>query len=125
VGGRSILRGGIDSLRAGHLTGLHALGADVHALDVTVQDGGDLLDVRTEHTVRHAVRVAHVATRGRALAAYSTYLGHDVLLVTRAATPADGCLHKARGIVTRLGFDEQGRMGRSTLISSAILHDVI
>ena len=45
-------------LRANYLAGLHALGAHVDALDVAVDDSGDLLDVRTEHAVRHPVRVA-------------------------------------------------------------------
>ena len=57
-------------LRAGDLAGLHALGADVGLADMAlgVLDG-DLLDVGTEPTVRHAVGMADVTTGNGALTA--------------------------------------------------------
>lgn len=63
-------------LSAFDLAGFHALGAYVCLLDLAVHLDGDLLHVRTEYTVRHAVRMADVASGNRRLTADFTYLGH-------------------------------------------------
>jgi len=75
-GGRVADLGAGVALGARHLAGLHALGADVGSLHMSVDHSGDLLDVGPKHTRGHAVRVAHVATRGRALAANCADLRH-------------------------------------------------
>ena len=50
-------------LRAGDLAGLHAAGADVGLADVALLVADrDLLHVRTEHAVGHAMRVADATT---------------------------------------------------------------
>jgi hypothetical protein len=65
-----------DALCASDLAGLHALGADLHPLDVTVDDSRDLLDVGTEDTVGHPVRVADVTARHGVLATDFADLRH-------------------------------------------------
>lgn len=63
-------------LSALDLTGFHALGAHVRLFDPAVHLDGDLLHIGTEYTVRHAVRMADVASGNRRLTADFTYLGH-------------------------------------------------
>ncbi len=64
-------------LRALHLAGLHAAGAHVGLANVTLfVPDRDLLHVRTEHAVGHAVRVADAAPSSGGLAANFTNLRH-------------------------------------------------
>lgn len=60
-GGFGVAAGG-RRLCALDLASLHALGAHIGLLDLAVQLNGDLLYVRAEHTVGHAMRVADVAS---------------------------------------------------------------
>ena len=65
------------ALGALYLAGLHALRADVGTLNLSVHLDGDLLDVRTEGTVAHAMRVADATTSNRCLTADLAYFGHS------------------------------------------------
>ena len=73
--------GGERRLGALDLAGLHARGADVgltHAA-LRVLDR-DLLHVRTEHTIRHAMGVADATTSNRGLTANFANLRHSYQL---------------------------------------------
>lgn len=59
------------------VTSLEALGAYVSTLDLAIELDGDLLDVRTEGTIRDAMRVADVTTSARCFTADLTYFGHS------------------------------------------------
>lgn len=59
------------------VTRLEALGANVSTLDLTIELDGDLLDVRTEGTIRNAMRVADVTTSARCFTTDLTYFGHS------------------------------------------------
>ena len=81
-------------LRAGNLAGLHAFGADVLLVHRAVLlDDGHLLDVRTEHTVGDAVRVADGTTRLRSLTANFANLRHNHSL--HYYQISSGCKRKA------------------------------
>ena len=71
-------------LRAGDLAGLHAAGADVGLADVALLVADrDLLHVRTEHAVGHAMRVADAtARRGRLTANFANlrHSSHSIML---------------------------------------------
>lgn len=70
-------------LRAHDLAGLHALGADVGLADMAVRLANrDLLHVRAEDAVRHAMRVADVAAGNGMLAADFTNSRHTDHSVT-------------------------------------------
>ena len=60
-----------------YLAGLHALGAYVGALYLTVNLDGDLLDVRTEGAIAYAMRVADATTSNGCLTADLAYFGHS------------------------------------------------
>ena len=64
------------ALAADDLAGLHAGSADVHLAGLTVNDDGNLLNVRTEGTIGYAVGVADAATGHGVLTANFTNLGH-------------------------------------------------
>lgn len=84
--GLSISRLGCSAkaLRAGDLAGLHAAGADVGLADVALLVADrDLLHVRTEHAVGHAMRVADAtARRGRLTANFANlrHSSHSIML---------------------------------------------
>jgi len=63
-------------LASGDLVGLEALGADVDLLRRTLNQDRHALDIRVDHPVRYAVRVADVAASRRLLAANGANLGH-------------------------------------------------
>lgn len=65
------------------LSGLHALGAYVGALNFAIDLDGDFLHVRTEHAIGHAMRVADVMTRNGGFAANFTNLRHIYQLHVR------------------------------------------
>lgn len=64
------------ALAANDLAGLHAGSADIHLAGLTVNDDGNLLNVRTEGTIGYAVGVADAATGHGVLTANFTNLGH-------------------------------------------------
>lgn len=59
------------------ITSLQALGAHVSALDLAIELDSDLLDVRTEGTIRDAMRVADITTSAWCFTADLTYFGHS------------------------------------------------
>ena len=59
------------------VTSLEAFSTHIGALDLAVELYCDLLDVRTEGTVRDAVRVADVTTSAWCFTADLTYFGHS------------------------------------------------
>ena len=64
------------ALAADDLAGLHARSANIHLAGLTVNDDGNLLNVRTEGTIGYAVGVADAATGHGVLTANFTNLGH-------------------------------------------------
>lgn len=59
------------------VTSLEAFRAHVSTLDLAIELDGDLLDVRTEGTIRDAMRVADVTTSAWCFTADLTYFGHS------------------------------------------------
>ena len=72
-----------DGLAANDLSGFEAFGADVGLVGVAIRHDGEFLDIRLDHAVSDAMRVADVAPGGRMFATDRTDLGHDDSLIQR------------------------------------------